>query len=43
MSGKDLEKKIQQWHFRLELIRTIVPVLILAIQPFIIYKLFFSS
>jgi len=43
MSGKDLEKKIEKWHFRLELIRTIVPVIILAIQPIILWKLFFNS
>lgn len=40
MNGKELEKKIQKYHFRLELIRTMVPVCVLCMQVVIFLKLF---
>jgi heme/copper-type cytochrome/quinol oxidase subunit 2 len=43
MTAKELEKKIAKWHHRLELVRTVVPLVILTIQLAIAYKMFYAS
>jgi len=40
MSGKKLEAWIKRYHYRLELIRTIVPLILLSLQVAILYKLY---
>lgn len=42
MTGKDLEKKIRQYHYRLELVRSIAPVIIIGLQCVILYKIFWG-
>ena len=41
MEGEKLEKFIEKWHFRLELVRTLVPIIILMLQVVLFYKLYF--
>jgi hypothetical protein len=41
MTGPEVEKKISKWHYRLELVRTLVPLIILALQVAIFVKMFF--
>jgi hypothetical protein len=38
-----LEKKIEKYHYRLELIRTISPLIVILLQCIILYKLFFGG
>jgi len=40
MTGKKLEQKIKQYHYRLELLRSIAPVIIITLQVIILYKIF---
>lgn len=40
MTGKELERKIRQYHYRLELVRSIAPVIIITLQVIILYKIF---
>lgn len=40
MTGKELERKIRQYHYRLELLRSIAPVVIITLQVIILYKIF---
>ena len=40
MSGDELEKKISQYHYRLELVRSIAPIVIITLQCIILYKVF---
>lgn len=42
MTGKELEKKIRQYHYRLELIRSVAPVIIITLQCIILYKIFWG-
>lgn len=43
MKSDELEGKIAKYHHRLELVRTVVPVIVLAIQLAIFVKLFFIN
>ena len=40
MTGKEFERKIRQYHYRLELVRSIAPVIIITLQCIILYKIF---
>lgn len=40
MAGKDFEKKIREYHYRLELLRTVAPAIIIILQCIILYKIF---
>jgi hypothetical protein len=40
MTGDDFEKKIKRYHYRLELLRSIAPVIIITLQCVILYKIF---
>jgi hypothetical protein len=40
MTGEELEKKIAKYHHRLELVRSIAPVIIITLQCVILYKIF---
>lgn len=40
MTGKDIERKIRRYHYRLELLRTVAPVIIITLQCIILYKIF---
>ena len=42
MAGQDLEQKIKKYHYRLELIRTLAPVIIITLQCIILYKIFWG-
>ncbi len=42
MTGKDFERKIRQYHYRLELLRTVAPVIIITLQVVILYKIFWG-
>lgn len=42
MTGKDFERKIRQYHYRLELVRSIAPVIIITLQCIILYKIFWG-
>jgi hypothetical protein len=42
MTGKEFEKKIRQYHYRLELLRTVAPVIIITLQCIILYKIFWG-
>jgi len=42
MTGKEFEKKIRQYHYRLELLRSIAPVVIITLQCIILYKIFWG-
>ena len=42
MTGKEFEKKIRQYHYRLELLRSIAPVIIITLQCIILYKIFWG-
>lgn len=42
MTGKDFERKIRQYHYRLELLRTVAPVVIITLQVIILYKIFWG-
>ncbi len=42
MTGKDFERKIKQYHYRLELLRTVAPVIIITLQIIILYKIFWG-
>jgi len=39
MTGDDFERKIKRYHYRLELLRSIAPVIIITLQCIILYKL----
>lgn len=40
MDGKDIEKKISRYHYRLELVRSIAPFIVIVLQCIILYKVF---
>jgi hypothetical protein len=40
MTGQELEKLIERYHYRLELLRSIAPVIIITLQCIILYKIF---
>jgi len=40
MSGEELEQKISKYHHRLELLRSIAPIIIITLQCVILYKVF---
>jgi hypothetical protein len=40
MTGNRLENWIKKYHYRLELVRTLVPVVILGLQVSILWKLY---
>jgi hypothetical protein len=42
MTGKEFERKIRQYHYRLELVRSIAPVIIITLQCIILYKIFWG-
>lgn len=42
MTGKEFERKIRQYHYRLELVRSIAPVIIITLQCVILYKIFWG-
>ncbi len=42
MTGKEFERKIRQYHYRLELVRSIAPVVIITLQCIILYKIFWG-
>ena len=42
MTGKDIERKIRRYHYRLELLRSIAPVIIITLQCIILYKIFWG-
>ncbi len=42
MTGKEFERKIRQYHYRLELLRSIAPVVIITLQVVILYKIFWG-
>lgn len=42
MTGKEFERKIRQYHYRLELLRSIAPVIIITLQCIILYKIFWG-
>ena len=42
MTGKDIERKIRRYHYRLELLRTVAPVIIITLQCIILYKIFWG-
>ncbi len=42
MTGKEFERKIRQYHYRLELLRSVAPVIIITLQCVILYKIFFG-
>ncbi len=42
MTGKDFESKIKKYHYRLELLRTVAPVIIITLQVVILYKIFWG-
>lgn len=43
MTGEEFEAKIAKYHHRLELLRSIAPVIIISLQCVILYKLFFGE
>ena len=42
MTGNDIEHKIKKYHYRLELLRTVAPVVIITLQCVILYKIFWG-
>ena len=42
MTGKEFERKIRQYHYRLELLRSVAPVIIITLQCVILYKIFWG-
>ena len=42
MTGKEFERKIRQYHYRLELVRSVAPVIIITLQCVILYKIFWG-
>ncbi len=38
--GDEIEQRIRNWKHRMELIRTLVPVLVLCLQVLILFKLY---
>jgi len=42
MTGKEFERKIRQYHYRLELVRSVAPVIIITLQCIILYKIFWG-
>ena len=42
MTGDDFEKKIKKYHYRLELLRSVAPVIIITLQCVILYKIFWG-
>lgn len=39
MSDKNIEASIRKWHYRLELIRTVIPLITLGLQLIILYHI----
>jgi hypothetical protein len=42
MAGDNIERKISKYHYRLELARSIAPVIIITLQCVILYKVFWG-
>ena len=42
MTGKEFERKIRQYHYRLELLRSVAPIIIITLQCIILYKIFWG-
>lgn len=42
MAGDKLEQRIKRYHYRLELLRTVAPVIIITLQCIILYKIFWG-
>ena len=42
MTGQDFEQKIKKYHYRLELLRSVAPVIIITLQVVILYKIFWG-
>lgn len=42
MIGDNFEKTIKRYHYRLELLRTIAPIIIITLQCVILYKIFWG-
>jgi hypothetical protein len=40
MTGDEFEQKIKKYHYRLELVRSIAPFIIITLQCIILYKVF---
>lgn len=43
MTGQDIERKIKKYHHRLELLRSVAPVIIILLQCVILYKIFWTQ